>query len=71
MESSVEELNIKIDIIIDEPYNGFEDTMRKQHEIEAIFNVKSSILMDMYNIEAKLDILHYVLGLEPYKYKHQ
>lgn len=70
MESSIEELNIKLDNINKEPYHGFEYTMRKQHEIEAIYSVKSTIFMNMYKIEAQLDILHYVLGLEPYKYKY-
>lgn len=69
-ESSVAELDIKLDNINNAPYNGFEDNIRKQHEIEAISIIKSSIFMNMYKIEAQLDVLHYILGLEPYKYKY-
>lgn len=69
MESSVVELNIKLDNINNEPYS-FKDIIRKQHEIEAISSVKSSIFMNIYKIEAQLDVLHYILGLEQYKYKY-
>lgn len=70
MDSSVEELDIRLENINNEPWRGFEDNIRKQHEIEAISTVKSSMFMNMYKIEAQLDVLHYILGLEPYKYKH-